>query len=289
VFGAPKPATPGANFNVTPPSSQQFLAAEQSTLLPDDSFSLPAVTKFKPPPLQPAVSCPEAALNAFPAQAAGLDVSSMPKPGRYRWKRAGTVQLQANVTATIQGFESRDLTDVAKVSDQVFTFRTAQPDLSTGGVTVTRYRVKSAADSTPAQADPLAVTETQVDFYDQTGTGTPKQTSTFTPAIIRLPLPVVAGGAFSGRAVNSSGDVLQYSGQVVRRERVDACGDVVDGWLVKVTETLAAAGTTRDYQYIVATQLGGMIISEHIEQTGSAPQKLDFSLAQLNPSPAPAK
>jgi hypothetical protein len=290
VFGAPKPATPGANFNVTPPSQSQFIAAQQTDLLPDDSFSLPTVQKFRPPPLQPVVACPEAALNAFPAQAAGLDISGMPRAGRYRWKRAGTIQVQSGVNATIQGFESRDITDVAKTADNIFTFRTKQPDLSTGGITATQFRVKSASDSTPGQVDPVAVTETQVDFYDGSGTGTPRATSTFTPGIIRLPLPVVAGAAFSGKSVDSSsGDVLDYAGQVVRRERVDACGEVIDGWLVKATETLSKAGTSRQYNYIVATQLGGPIISEHIEQKGAAPQNIDFSLGQLNPDPIPAK
>ena len=95
---------------------------------------------------------------------------------------------------------------------------------------------------------------------------------------------MVSGSTFSGQAVDtSSGEVLQYDSRVVRRQRVDPCGEIVDGWLVTSKQTLSRSGTSRDYDYIVATQLGGMLISEHIDQA-SPVQKTDFSIGQLNPS-----
>ncbi|HEY4410582.1 MAG TPA: hypothetical protein VGO87_11930, partial [Acidimicrobiia bacterium] len=75
------------------------------------------------------------------------------------------------------------------------------------------------------------------------------------------------------------------------RERVDACGDVVDGWVVEATQTFSGTGQTappRTYRYIVATQLGGMIISEEVHTTSAqGATDVTFSLGQLKPSALP--
>ena len=79
--------------------------------------------------------------------------------------------------------------------------------------------------------------------------------------------------------------------KVTRRARIDACGDVVDGWSVEGTRTFSqgtAAGTPQNYDFVVATQLGAMLISEHIKAT-TAQGSFDgtFSLGQLDPDPLP--
>ncbi len=77
----------------------------------------------------------------------------------------------------------------------------------------------------------------------------------------------------------------------MKRERVDACGEVVDGWLVQATQTFSGPAQTappRTYNYIVAPQLGGIIISEEVHTaTAQGNTDVTFSLGQLKPAPLP--
>src|SRR5581483_40289 len=95
----------------------------------------------------------------------------------------------------------------------------------------------------------------------------------FSPGVLYLPLAIVPGEEWTSVGVDPrTGAVLQHQAKVVKRERVDACGDVVDGWAVEATQTFSGAGQAaptppRSYRYIVAPQLGGIIISEEIHTT----------------------
>ncbi len=116
---------------------------------------------------------------------------------------------------------------------------------------------------------------------------------TFSPAVLYLPLEVVPGEEFNSVGIDSrTGSVLQHQAKVVKRDRVDACGEVVDGWVVESTQTFSSGAQTappRTYRYIVAPQLGGLIISEELHiNTGAGTTDVTLSLGQLNPSPLPA-
>ncbi|HLF41313.1 MAG TPA: hypothetical protein VI854_07560, partial [Acidimicrobiia bacterium] len=114
----------------------------------------------------------------------------------------------------------------------------------------------------------------------------------FSPAVLYLPLQIEPGEQFSSVGIDPrTGQVLQHQAKVLNRERVDACGEIVDGWAVEATQTFSGQGTaTRTYKYIVAPQLGGIIVSEEFHAT--TPQgttDLVISLGQLKPSPLPAQ
>jgi hypothetical protein len=100
-----------------------------------------------------------------------------------------------------------------------------------------------------------------------------------------LPLPVVPGEQFASVAVDA--DTLQvasYQAQVVSRDRIDACGEYVEGWRVRGTLTFAGE-TPQQYDILVATQYGATVVSEHI--VGQSPlgaYDLTFSLGQVHPS-----
>jgi hypothetical protein len=115
---------------------------------------------------------------------------------------------------------------------------------------------------------------------------------TFSPAVLYLPLDIVPGEEFNSVGIDPrSGSVLQNQAKVIKRERVDACGEVVDGWSVESTQTFSGTGQAtppRTYRYIIAPQLGGIIISEEIHTT--TPQgttDVTLSLGQLKPAPLP--
>jgi hypothetical protein len=115
---------------------------------------------------------------------------------------------------------------------------------------------------------------------------------TFSPAVLYLPLDIVPGEEFNAVGIDPrSGSVLQNQAKVVKRERVDACGEVVDGWVVESTQTFSGAGQAappRTYRYLIAPQLGGIIISEEIHTaTPQGTTDVTLSLAQVKPAPLP--
>jgi hypothetical protein len=71
------------------------------------------------------------------------------------------------------------------------------------------------------------------------------------------------------------------------RGRVDACGDLVDGWRAESTQTRSDAAGSVAYNYLLATQYGGALILEEIHTTTADGSAFDvtFSLAQLHPDP----
>jgi hypothetical protein len=116
----------------------------------------------------------------------------------------------------------------------------------------------------------------------------------FSPAVLYLPLEIVPGEEFNSVGIDPrTGSVLQNQAKVLTRARVDACGEVVDGWAVQATQTFSGAGQTappRSYRYIIAPQFGGIIISEELHTTGpQGTTDVTLSLGQLKPAPLPAQ
>ena len=288
---------------------------------------LPRVTPLNPPKS----TCPPAALTAFPAKEAGQTVEGLPAEGQYRWKRTGTQTLASlpGVKLPVSGFEQRLVRNVVKVSDTEYTFETVQPELGTNVTTISTFKVKIGAVSKsvtpPVQPDlthptapvplPVQVPGTQPTLPvppvpGSVSAGDPERgislmklqrvdaagnssELTFSPAVLYLPLEVVPGEEFNAVGIDPrTGSVLQNKAKVVKRERVDACGEVVDGWAVESTQTFSGTGQTappRTDRYIIAPQLGGIIISEEIHTaTPQGNTDVTLSLGQLKPAPLPA-
>ena|GEM_PF-2214482 len=275
--------------------------------------------------------CPPAALTAFPAKEARLTVEGVPAVGRYRWKRTGTQTLASlpGVKLAVTGFEARLVQNVVRVSPTEYTFETVQPELGSDVTTISTFKVRTDALSqtvappvappdpnhpprsapqpvpVPGPQPPLPkapVPETlsagdpergisliRLQRVDAAGNSSEVN---FSPGVLYLPLPIVPGEEWNAVGVDArTGSVLQHQAKVVKRERVDACGDVVDGWAVEATQTFSRGAQTappRTYRYIVAPQLGGLIISEQIHTTtAGGTTDVTLSLGQLQPSPLP--
>jgi hypothetical protein len=236
------------------------------------------------------------------------------------------------VKLPIDGFEQRLVRNVVKVSDTEYTFETIQPELAGGITTISTFKVKTDAVSrsvTPPVAppdpnhpalpvDPPAPPPTlppgspplptapgavrvgdpergislmKLQRVDAQGNSSEL---TFSPAVLYFPLQVEPGEEFTSVGIDPrTGSVLQHQARVLRRERVDACGEIVDGWAVESTQTFSGSAQTsppRTYRYIVAPQLGGIIVSEEIHVTSPQGQTdAVFSLGQLRPTPLPAE
>ena len=251
---------------------------------------------------------------------------------RWKRKGTQMVANLPGVKLPIDGFEQRLVRNVVKVSDTEYTFETIQPELAGGITTISTFKVKTDAVSrsaTPPVAPPdpnhptLPVTPPVPPPTRPPGTpelptppgavtvGDPERgisllklqrvdaqgnssELTFSPAVLYLPLQVQPGEQFTAVGIDArTGSVLQHQARVLRRERVDACGEIVDGWAVESTQTFSGSTETsppRTYRYIIAPQLGGIIVSEEIHVTSPQGQTdAVFTLGQLRPSPLPAE
>ena len=289
---------------------------------------LPRVTPLAPPKL----TCPPAALTAFPAKEAGQTVEGLPTVGQYRWKRSGTqtVANLPNIKLPVSGFEQRLVRNVVQVSETEYTFETVQPELAGNVTTISTFKVKIGAVSKtvqppveppdltrPTSPVPLPITPPgnqptlpKPPLPSNVSVGDPERgislvklqrvdaagnssELTFSPGVLYLPVDIVPGEEFNAVGIDPrTGSVLQHQAKVTKRERVDACGEVVDGWVVESTQTFTGPGQAappRTYKYLIAPQLGGIIISEEIHT--SSPQgttDVVLSLGQLKPAPLPA-
>lgn len=249
---------------------------------------------------------------------------------RWKRAGTQTVANLPGVKLPISGFEQRLVRNVVKVSDTEYTFETVQPELGTNITTISTFKVKIGAVSrnvTPPVAPPDLTRPTlpvplpngvtppstpelpKAPIPGSVSAGDPERGISlmklqrvdpagnsselmFSPAVLYLPLDIVPGEEFNAVGIDPrSGSVLQNQAKVVKRERVDACGEVVDGWLVESTQTFsgaAQAAPPRTYRYIIAPQLGGIIISEEIHTaTPQGTTDVTLSLAQLKPAPLP--
>lgn len=305
VFGVkePEPPAPPANTSVDealPPSA--FEPADLSDFGDFPSFDpLPPVG----PPAAAAGECPPAPPTAVADAAADVNVTGFAPEGLYRWQRDGTQKPAGSgpgVAGTkIDTFERRILRNIKKESPTVHTYETVQPDISGKNIVITTFRVRTDAlnrDSTGAglpiagprvgEAD-RGVAITRIETQDAQG-NTTSEFNPFTPVLI-LPLPVSTNEEYRSVGVDPvSGQTLVHDAHVLARERVDACGEVVDGWAVEAQQTSSDPDAPIvSYRYLVAPQYGGLIISEKLNySSGGLDNEFLFRLGQVEPDPLPA-
>jgi hypothetical protein len=287
VFGLAPPAAPPS---AAPPIDATDLGFPDLASPP----KLPAL-----PPAAPALACRLAGITDAPAKVATTDVQGQPQVGQYRWKVGGSVTLGGTKIDLPPGvFFNRNVINVTAAQTSTtpvggdpvtnpvttrtfsYTMRTelSLPGAPSQGKVDTTYQVKdhplalnvgtSAANigKSITVGDPeRGITLQQIEYRDDknqvVGTFAPN------PGVLMLPLNVNPGEQYESVGVDpNSGTVLVHDGTVVKRQFVDACGDLVDGWLVQSRETFigGAGAYVAQYDYIFATQLGGMLIYEKI-------------------------
>lgn len=263
-----------------------------------------------PPPAKS--DCPVASVTAAPLKATEADITGPPVPGLYKWKRSGTFTTSDGAKLPFGGYEGRVITNVKKIDDNTYTFQMIQPRVDQALLQVSTFQVKENATKTQAGGTNGVPIETvrdpeggvvlkRIEYYNENGQI--QSSSTFNPGsgVLLLPLPVISGEQYKSVSIDArDGRTIESDATVTRRQRVDACGDLVDGWEVDTQWTDSNNGQTISYRYIIATQYGGVLISE-IQQpadtasaTGQAPpgvqpfeNDLSWQLAQLNPSAIP--
>lgn len=324
VFGVKDPAAPGpANTPLPDTSAGPVLDASGPSRaaidtdeddLPSQDFGPPTTVKksFPRPNFESTTSnasdCPPAALNAFPEENAPLNVPKdrLPLEGEYRWKRTGTYETpnaldpSKPVVNNADGFERRLIQKVTKEADDPvtkdrmrYTYEVVQPEVVSGFIATTRYRVDTAAQSAEFQntlgperasgGEPeRGLVIKNVSRQDAGGNRGPGFAPT--TGLLIGPLPIRTGEQFTSVAVDpTTNQSMRYEAQLIARDRVDACGEIIDGW--RVEGTLTSSGRTSQssikYTTIVAPQLGMIPIYEKIEAPGV---NLEYTIGQKVPS-----
>lgn len=251
VYGIPEEEIPAAPANIgTPPDDPVGVVFSGGTPNEDDE-------RPEPPPQPPAPECPAAPLDDFP-DAATSRVEGRPEPGEYMWRVEGTEETALLGRVQLPRSTRRQITGVVSTQGDDFQFVTVERDLRFGSRTTieTTYEVRVE--------DGIYIT--RIERSSESGT-----TGLFEPipAVLVFPLPMELGAEFSSTGIDpNSFEVLRHTGAVGERKRVDACGEMVDSFLVDgEQEFISASGETtrRNYDYGVAPHLGGIIVFEHVD------------------------
>lgn len=273
---------------------------DQSDLEGDDFDK----SKFLPK-LKPSQSCPPAAANEFADQAATLNVEEPPAAGRYRWQKGGQAEFTGlpGQKFPLTGFESRVIRNVEKLDPTPgntgleISYDVVQP-LGTGGaVRVSTYLLKTGTrqvESNPGFSDVSVRTGEperglslqNVNNIDKNG----NTVSSFNPStgLLLVPLEVRQGEAFQSSAIDPrTGVSIQYQAQVRSRVEVDACGDILSGWLIEGTRTISGdASGPQPYNFVFAPQFGGIILFERYnERNAQGFFEYEFTIGQRAPDP----
>lgn len=327
VFGleeAPDPIAPAntqpiaagvpAAFQAGPPIDVVSTATVQAPLQAQEfaPFRNPAADRLPPLRNLPgtgtgtnASACPTALPTAAARDVAESDISGPIREGVYEWKREG-VQKKGDVEVPISGFERRVVRDVQPAPDtfdpDAYTFEVVQVLLDQPIVQVTTYLVKPNSSGQgevvlgtpfprfPRQGEPeRGVSIIRFEQFDEDDNGL--GSTDFNTGLLQLPLPVVPNESYQSVAVSRTGDTYVQDALVAGRARIDACGELIDGWRVTSTQTTSESpGSTVSFSYLVATQYGGMPVQEQISTTTEDGSTLDvvFTIAQVDPTPLEA-
>lgn len=299
VFGVkPEPEkipTPVTSTETLEPTANAPKVADFGTTKPpSSSFTIP-------PSDAPVEECPAAPRGAPAERVASVNVTNDPDVGLYKWKTTVSAKGPDGKPATREEFGARILRRFKRIDTGHFSYETVQPN-GAGKFLVSYYDVYTnklranttspvgIVDAPTSGGDPLrGLVLTRTETHN--AAGLPDGPS-FTPrdGVLLLPLPVTAGENYQSVAVDPKGASIVHRATVRRVQRIDACGAVVDGWLVEATQTITAAtGGSSDftYSYLVAPQYGAILLNEHIVPADKS-FDLTFQLAQLKPSPLPS-
>ncbi len=306
---------------------------------PEDTsdFNLPDLPVPTPQnPIPPQGPCPPAKLTAFPKASATPQIKGMPTEGLYTWKRNSFEFKNTAATPPLKflpfALQGRGIRRVVKESDHQFSFEMVAPDPFTeDGTVVTGFQVntnpkllvnQNIASRTigvvpvPGQAvrignpaDESGIFITKIEQLTAAGI----RTSIFSPVMPMKIVPLDEAIVRSGQTFRSfgidatTGAVIANDGAVGRTNRVDACGEIVEGYAVTLHQILTsdvqnydglskviAQQETRTVDYIFATQYGALPIGETLSLNDVNAPGDSFAISALwelgglTPKPLPA-
>lgn len=274
------------------------------------NFSSPAYVPTSVTSTADQGQCPEPPYGASPDRSVALSVAQPPTQGSYKWQIIDSQPVSGtNFTLKTYHYVTYVIDNVTKTTTTpnpvpgdsattVFDYDVITPG-SEGGTVTTTYEVKQNAPEVSGSAGNVGQTQhvgspdrglSLVSVVDRNGSGA--MTASFHPStpVLLFPLDVASPQSFNAAGVDPSNGAsftnqATASGQTTR---VNACGQLVDGWSVTSTQSFSQNGSTdtSTVDYAVATQYGGIIISSASTPTGSSQTETD-EIGQLKPGPLP--
>lgn len=297
IFGIPP-----LEESVAPPDTIPFEDVEIRDT-GSDSFR----TRPIPPGIGSSFTCPEADVNEVPDEADVRVPGTLPAQGKYRWLRRGDQAIPGvSERLPVSNRDERSITDVRALQARGdYEYKMTQQNLERSATWVLTFQVITSRPDPPTNVNVVREqgTVNGIFLVRWSKTFADQRTATFTPnpPILYLPLPVRVGFKLEEQVGvdPTTLDSFQHNLTVVERRRVDACGTLVDGWFVDGEQIFSGASETwqRDFNYIVATQKGGIIVFEHVETPCTAYDakaeacvptgniRYDTRITQTDPSP----
>lgn len=229
-------------------------------------FLQPPPPRFRIPEVEIRPLCPTAHPFSAPRHVAGNRALHPPVEADYLFRNQGKFSV-GSLSGDYPKLSRRSITNVISGEDE-FTFDVVI-ELA-GTVTTTTYRVVPQSVFPPSAGTPP---DSGV-FIVRVVTESPDGPDVFapTPALPLILFPAGPGVQWDARGIDPfSQTVMQFHGAVTGKARVDACGTVLDGWLVE-TSAGSITGPTKDLvftaSYVIGTQFGGFSLMDRVEISG---------------------
>ena len=266
VYGGPTttspttapPPLPLAEFT---PAFPSFIAPP-----PPPSFGPPVATT--PIPVFLDDPCPSAEPGSQAADPPNT-FSGSPGRGVYPFGLTGEFKVGGAVRGKLPPLAERFVTNVVNRSDGTFSYDLVIEQF--GATTTTTYDlVRRSGDPS---LDGLYITRTVQKRAD----GRVEEFAPVSPGLRIIPTPIRPGTTFTSAAVDPiRATSMQLDGRVADIRTVDACGILVKGWASVVTVTVRRTGAPADAAeftiaatYVIAPQLGGLIIADDVTTKGT--------------------
>jgi hypothetical protein len=276
----------GVFFGVTPAAAPTVAPQPlQAELVPN--FPAPLIA---PPPPRAAVNlpvatappnpCPTPGPTTFPKLAATTTATQPPATDTYQFRYAGTetfnpgTAVQQTKSLPTFGFH-HVVAGGAPASDGHYSFDVVE--FYNDVTTTTTYLVEPNSSTAPVTTS--GTTQAGLYLSQMKSVDTEGNTSSFSPQppVELMPFPANPGTQFQSAGVDPLTQTAMEEdspgGQVGDRARVATCGDVVDSWQVEINGRFVGGRgsnvTTFDITFDVATQYGGLLVAEHVKQSGT--------------------
>jgi hypothetical protein len=298
-FGVPPVTAVALPAGVTFPVSVAAPAVGLPSL--DPISALPPLPLPAPFPIDSVGSgCTPGGAAKFPTLPASNNVPAQrfPELGHYRWNYRGQRSDAAGKAVPLVGSQDRYLANLVKTPESTvagasFTFDSVERDVVIGHFVTTTYSVAlSGPASNPTVSSNVATTGLSL-LKIVNVDPTTKTSTTFAPAqpLLLVPLPIVVGQTVSSVGVDPiSFTTVQFKGTVGASQRVNACGQLIEGYPVTGTETIVSgtASVALAYTLVIAPQFGGVPIAETTNQsvTTLGATSLAYTVAQATPDSA---
>jgi hypothetical protein len=236
--------------------------------------------------------CPSAPPGASVSGAAATDVRGHPQPGKYRWIASGSYEL-SGTKVPVPKYTFAYVTPSQKYNATVqgspddFAYTTITPEVAGQG-SYRRFAWATKPNPQSANDPEGGLVLKRVEYLGGDAKVAAEYFTASGDGLLMMPFPVKPGQSWNSLSVDTSRQkILRLSAQVLRRETVDACGTLVQGW--RVHGTLNDAASTATLDYLVAPQYGGLIISLKADGmfVGVTMHGYSTHTGQLKPDPLP--